>query len=463
MSNREWHNIIMYQIGYSSQPLSVEGLMRRIFPGGMKRRVRAEWIERLRMHCILLERRGWIQSVEPRPLVPRRLSWWIASFFGVPLPSRLQERYGRFVATDKLRFRLNPTMAPSPLQAAGVPVAAVLLAQACATQAVNVQAPQLNGLEHYHTLPRRAPFVAVEQFPAGDGGGVYRMCTTDCPRPTSKTVGRATQNAPAYGMDLTDRSPAPVMQAKSAESLAVPPPVQAPQSEATAAPQAPIAAWQKSLSSATSQSLAERERKPHVPNTGAKPAARVGEQVTPRAQGLPPPPLQAKPLPTSAVPVSAVAAQGAVGNVASGLLEGRSASSATQPLVAADDLASREPRMALLAWAEAWSARTPDVYFEMYAREFKPQNGWAFKDWKDARGRAMQVAGFVDIKVEPIRVTSDGSRATVRAWQTYRSPRFKSRVLKDFTMVREHGVWKILREAVLASASDSVAERSIAG
>ena len=47
MSNREWYNIILYQIGYSSQPLSVEGLVRRIFPGGMKRRVRTEWIERL--------------------------------------------------------------------------------------------------------------------------------------------------------------------------------------------------------------------------------------------------------------------------------------------------------------------------------------------------------------------------------------------------------------------------------
>lgn len=463
MSNREWYNIILYQFGYSNQPLSVESLVRRLFPGGMKRKVQAEWTERLRMHCILLERRGWIESVAPRPLLPTGLSSRIARCLGLPTVIRQPPRYERFIATEKLRSRLYRTKAPSPLQLAGPPVAAALLAQACTTQPISAPTVRGSSLEHYHAQPRRAPVVAVEQFPAGDGGGVYRMCTTDCPRPTPKTVGRAAPGSPVYGAGIDDGLPTANASGSSPALLVTHPAPTIGQSEALAGGEAPAATWQRSLSSAASQSLVSRGLKQSTVSLGGRTADREAPQPLPKSHALPPPPMPPKPLPSGAGPTSAVPSTTAVGNAASGLMEGRFDLGSSLSAMPRDHPSALPPSKALLAWAEAWSARTPDAYFDMYARDFKPQNGWPFNDWKEARGRAMLTAGFIDIQLEPVRASSDGSRVTVRAWQTYRSSKFKSRVLKDFAMVIEGGAWKIQREAVVSMAADSGSTRANVG
>lgn len=128
---------------------------------------------------------------------------------------------------------------------------------------------------------------------------------------------------------------------------------------------------------------------------------------------------------------------------------------APAPVPASSDIgdAVPDPRELLSAWANAWSNRDTDRYFALYAKDFVPYHLPSRADFVARRGSAISTARSIEIKVEPVAVIVRGERATIRFWQVYQSPRFKSRIQKALELVRDGDGWKIHRERLVHYAA----------
>ena len=60
-----------------------------------------------------------------------------------------------------------------------------------------------------------------------------------------------------------------------------------------------------------------------------------------------------------------------------------------------------------------------------------------------AQARSIEVS----LEITSVRVSATG--ATLKFWQRYRSPTFRSRVLKSIDLVKHQGAWKIRTERVV--------------
>lgn len=123
------------------------------------------------------------------------------------------------------------------------------------------------------------------------------------------------------------------------------------------------------------------------------------------------------------------------------------------PKAAKDDpTASTQPDGAeefVLGWARLWSEKNGDAYFALYAKDFQPNNGEKASAWMGTRSNIMSRPGEIKVAIEGAKVTEKGDKVTIQFWQTYRSPTFRSRVLKSLELIRAESGWKIRKERVI--------------
>lgn len=110
------------------------------------------------------------------------------------------------------------------------------------------------------------------------------------------------------------------------------------------------------------------------------------------------------------------------------------------------------PEALLAAWADSWSAKDADSYFALYAPDFEPTYGptRSAAVFTASRRSTMSRPGAIAVSVEVVGIEPQRhGRMSIRFWQSYQSPSFKSRVMKSLELVDVGGEWKIRRERLI--------------
>lgn len=114
------------------------------------------------------------------------------------------------------------------------------------------------------------------------------------------------------------------------------------------------------------------------------------------------------------------------------------------PLAAAE----AEVTKTLLGWANAWSRKDVKAYLAHYASDFQPPNGQTRKAWETERAQRIDKPGKLQVKVDDIKVTLSGDKATVRFRQSYASATLKSSAGKTIVFVKSGNKWLISQERI---------------
>ncbi|MEO5347606.1 MAG: tetratricopeptide repeat protein [Magnetococcus sp. YQC-9] len=114
-----------------------------------------------------------------------------------------------------------------------------------------------------------------------------------------------------------------------------------------------------------------------------------------------------------------------------------------------DPKASEEVKQAVLAWAEAWSAKKLDPYIGAYSLRFQPvtKNLKSRDAWEKNRREVIGKAGDINIHVSDLQITMlTEQRAQATFQQNYTAKNYRDRVKKTLSLEREESGWKIVRE-----------------
>jgi hypothetical protein len=100
-------------------------------------------------------------------------------------------------------------------------------------------------------------------------------------------------------------------------------------------------------------------------------------------------------------------------------------------------------------WSTAWSSQNITDYLSCYAKEFIPAAGKSRKQWERIRRKRFQKKGIhVEIVNIDIQNVND-NKVKVNFIQVYQSKTYRDRVLKQLSLIREAGKWKIKSEKQL--------------
>jgi hypothetical protein len=100
-------------------------------------------------------------------------------------------------------------------------------------------------------------------------------------------------------------------------------------------------------------------------------------------------------------------------------------------------------------WSRAWSSQNITAYLACYAKDFMPTSGKSKKQWERTRRKRLQKKGIhVEISNIDIQIVND-NKARVTFIQAYQSKTYRDRVLKQLSLKREAGQWKIQKEKQL--------------
>lgn len=122
----------------------------------------------------------------------------------------------------------------------------------------------------------------------------------------------------------------------------------------------------------------------------------------------------------------------------------QSAPGAPAPPDSAGDAAARaEISTALANWARAWSRRDFDAYRAAYAKDIA---GRSYRQWQQQRRARIVGRSWIDVRIADLQVEVEGSQASARFRQDYRSDRFNDTSIKTLTLIKLDRNWLILRE-----------------
>ncbi len=107
-----------------------------------------------------------------------------------------------------------------------------------------------------------------------------------------------------------------------------------------------------------------------------------------------------------------------------------------------------EVNKVLLGWANAWSRKDVKGYLAYYASDFQPPNGLTRKAWEAERAQRIDKPGKLQVKVDDVKVTLSGDKASVRFRQNYESATLKSSAGKTMVFVKSGSRWLIQQERV---------------
>jgi tetratricopeptide (TPR) repeat protein len=179
---------------------------------------------------------------------------------------------------------------------------------------------------------------------------------------------------------------------------------------------------------------------------GAKPAA------TPSRPAAEPPPKVAaaeapKPAPVVATPPPAKPVEKAPEPVAATKPSETKTTAENAPPAAATGSES-DLTKALQGWASAWSRKDVKGYLSYYASDFQPPNGLSRKAWEAERTQRIDKPGKLQVKVDEIKISLAGDKATVRFRQNYASTTLKSSAGKTMVFVKSGNKWLIQQERI---------------
>ena len=298
-----------------------------------------------------------------------------------------------YVTTERARSLLSPPVA-EVRNARAVPFAAAALIAACASHPAG--APSGDGpgrVRSYHEGSKPQPLARMEQFAAA-GGTVYRVCLEDCPGPTPKRLAQvspaAVQSRAAPANTQNNNTTANALRTPDSLNAAVVETLQG---------------WRMGVVEVAAKILGPALLKTSLPATAdSAPPAHIADD--------------------------AMQTQTRSGSVT--------------------DADTLSPRDFLNGWASAWAARDVEAYLRLYAADFVAPDGMRAAAWQARRAGIMKQAGNIEVALEITSVRVAVEHATLTFWQRYRSPAFRSRVLKSIDLVKQRGSWKIRAERVVA-------------
>ena len=96
----------------------------------------------------------------------------------------------------------------------------------------------------------------------------------------------------------------------------------------------------------------------------------------------------------------------------------------------------------------AWSSKDLEGYLGAYGKDFTPGGKQSRKTWEDERRARVLGKAHISVKIEDLRVSIHGNKATARFRQHYNAGTLKTSSRKTLEMGKNQGRWTILREAV---------------
>ncbi|RYF83275.1 MAG: tetratricopeptide repeat protein [Comamonadaceae bacterium] len=116
------------------------------------------------------------------------------------------------------------------------------------------------------------------------------------------------------------------------------------------------------------------------------------------------------------------------------------------PAAAAAETAAVEK--AVRDWASAWAAQDMKRYLAAYASNFEVPSGGNRAGWEEERRQRIVGKDGIQVQVEQLQVSVDGSKAVARFLQLYKADTLNVRSRKTLNLVQQNGAWRITREAV---------------
>lgn len=109
---------------------------------------------------------------------------------------------------------------------------------------------------------------------------------------------------------------------------------------------------------------------------------------------------------------------------------------------------TREVEHAIQAWANAWSAKDMQGYFQAYGKDFSPPGGISRSQWEADRRVRIEGKSKISVKVADVTVQMRGNVAVAKFHQDYRANAIAIASRKTLELSKQGGNWKIVREAV---------------
>lgn len=104
----------------------------------------------------------------------------------------------------------------------------------------------------------------------------------------------------------------------------------------------------------------------------------------------------------------------------------------------------------ILGWAQAWSEKDLDVYFDFYSTEHK-LGFTRHEDWVEHRKQRILRPGFIKIGVSEMQIRAQTENlAIIDFQQSFDSLDYSDRVIKRLGLSRINSEWKITDERVLS-------------
>lgn len=98
------------------------------------------------------------------------------------------------------------------------------------------------------------------------------------------------------------------------------------------------------------------------------------------------------------------------------------------------------------SWAKAWSNKETNSYLAYYAQDFQTPKGESRKAWADERRARIEGKGHISVNVESPAISIDGSNATVKFRQIYKSDQLTANSRKVLILSKQNGKWQIKQE-----------------
>lgn len=131
------------------------------------------------------------------------------------------------------------------------------------------------------------------------------------------------------------------------------------------------------------------------------------------------------------------------------------ASKAPEPAAtcSADDVTAQ-----VKSWAAAWRKKDIDAYLKFYAEKFVPEPPLSKAEWVKQRKTRLNTANNIELKLESLKVTCEGSKASATFVQDFSlvdtkngnsNVTYTSKVYKELQLELVDKNWKIVRELVV--------------
>jgi TPR repeat protein len=101
---------------------------------------------------------------------------------------------------------------------------------------------------------------------------------------------------------------------------------------------------------------------------------------------------------------------------------------------------------ALTDWADAWSRQNFDNYLAAYARDFSAGSGRTWSQWREERRARIANKSWIKVRISALEIAVEGTSATARFTQDYRSDRLNESGAKTLSLVKSGEKWLIRRE-----------------